>query len=141
MAVISINGVPVAASVELANTFATRWKGLMLRKTLPAGGGMLLTPCRSIHMCFMHMSLDIVYLAQDYTVLAVEPELRPWRVGRLVRGCRHVLELPAGQAVLEGIIPGVRVAVRIPMAGGKRLIKPHPAAQTVPQSPPSPAAH
>ncbi len=132
MAVISVNGVPVAASVEVANTFRARFKGLMLRKHLPVGGGMLLTPCNSVHMAFMRMSLDIVYLGADYTVLAVEPNLKPWRVGRLVRGCRHVLELPAGQVALEGIAPGVRLAMRMPMAGSGRLIKPRSAAQSIP---------
>jgi uncharacterized membrane protein (UPF0127 family) len=136
MAVISINGIPVAASVEVANTFGTRLRGLMFRRQLPPGGGMLLTPCSSIHMAFMRMNLDIVYLSQNYTVLAVEPDLKPWQVGRLVRGCRHVLELPSGQAALECITPGARLAIRVPMTGRRRLSKPPPATEA-----PAPAVH
>lgn len=142
MAVISIQGVPVAASVEVANTFSARFKGLMLRKSLPAGGGMLLTQCSGAHMFFMQMSLDVVYLSQSYTVLAVDHRLKPWHVGRMVKGCRHVLELPAGQAELEGILPGARLSVRVPMGAGKRRVNRSPAtgAQKTAPSTPGPIA-
>ena len=112
MASISFNGIEIADSVALARSFHTRFAGLMLKKRLPNGGGLLLSPCSSVHMCFMRMALDIVYLSRDYKVLHVERNLKPWRLGAMVKGCRHVLELKAGTAEKYNIAPGGTIAIR-----------------------------
>lgn len=95
-----VNGRPLADRVELADTPAKRFFGLMGRGSLRRGQGMLLARCRAIHCFFMRMPIDAVYLSKEMQVVGVET-LAPWRIGRLFRGARHVLELPEGTA--EGI--------------------------------------
>ena len=112
MARIYFDGREIAGQVQLARTFGTRLKGLMFKKALPSGGGLLLSPCSSVHMCFMRMALDVVYLSGDYAVLHVDKSLKPWKLGSQIKGCRHVLELAAGTAQRCGIIPGGRIAIR-----------------------------
>lgn len=97
---------PVGGHIEVAATFGRRFAGLMFRKSLPEGSGLLLLPCGSIHMCFMRMPLDVVYLDGRLRVLAVEKGLRPWRAGRFVKGAKAVLELPAGTLDRCGAAPG-----------------------------------
>lgn len=82
--------------VETADTFLTRFNGLMGRRGLAPAHALLLEGCSSVHMFFMKFSLDIVYLDRDFRVLYLET-LKPWQVGSLVRGCAHVLELNAGE--------------------------------------------
>jgi uncharacterized membrane protein (UPF0127 family) len=85
-------------------------KGLLGRKSLPAGEGVLLRPAGSIHTMFMRFAIDAVFLDRDLRVVDVIPNLRPWRVaGR--RGVRAVLELPAGEASRRGIRPGERLVL------------------------------
>jgi uncharacterized protein len=102
----------VGSSIEVAATFGKRFMGLMFRDSLTDGSGMLLQPCSSIHMCFMLMALDIVYLDGNFHVLAVQQNLKPWKLGALVKGCKQVLELPAGAAQRCGIAEGMQLAVK-----------------------------
>lgn len=86
-----------AEHIEQADSFFTRFCGLMCRAGLPEGGGLLLRECGSIHCCFMRFTIDVVYLDENMKILAVET-VRPWRIGSLIRGARHVLELREGAA-------------------------------------------
>ena len=98
--------------VQVADNFLQRLRGLMLRSqaSLPMGTGLLLAPCNSIHMMFMRFAIDVVYLAEDYTVVKVARNIRPW-IGIsacLKRGTWAVLELPSGSVDYYGIAVGSR---------------------------------
>ncbi len=85
--------------LELATGFWSRFRGLMLRTSLPEGGGLLIEPCGSIHMLFMRFPLDIVFYNREGIVTKVATGVRPW-IGLASGGrkSRGVLELPAGAA-------------------------------------------
>lgn len=104
--VIFRGGCPIADRVALADGFFTRFRGLMLRKALLPGEGLLLKNCSAIHCCFMRFSIDAVYLDQRMRVVAAET-VRPWRLGGRFPGARHVLELGAGSA--RDLAPGVQI--------------------------------
>ena len=75
----------------------SRLRGLMGRRGLAPGEGLLLKPTPSIHTWFMRFPIDAVFLDADLRVLDVKPHLRPWRLaGR--RHTRAVLELAGGEA-------------------------------------------
>ncbi len=101
----------IGGSIGLAATFWKRFAGLMFRRPLGCGEGLLLMPCSSIHMCFMRMALDVVYLDANFRVMAVERALKPWRPGKVIKGVRQVLELPVGTIDRCGIAPGSTLAV------------------------------
>lgn len=99
-AVNETNGFVLAEQVERADTFWARLKGLLGRKELAAGRGLLLTPCNSIHMFFMKFAIDAVFISCEGEVLHVLENFKPWRISRVVFGARSTLELPSG--VLQG---------------------------------------
>src|SRR4051812_17367642 len=80
----------------------------MGRRELPRGGGLLLKPAPSIHTFFMRFRIDAVFLDRDMNVLAVRPELAPWRMAGQ-RGARAVLELAAGEARRREVVAGDRL--------------------------------
>lgn len=82
--------------VSVADTFFTRLRGLMFKKHLDASSGLLIQKCSSIHTCFMRFPIDVIYLDKDYTVLYSETVI-PWRIGKIVKHTKHVLELPTGR--------------------------------------------
>ena len=100
----------VCESCSVADTIWTRLRGLMGRRRLEPGEGLLLRPSGSVHTCFMRFAIDVVFLDGELRVLAVSPSVRPWRL-RLQRGARAVLELPAGDAERVGIAPGDHLTV------------------------------
>src|SRR5690348_1368943 len=90
-------GVIVCERCEIADSYFARMRGLLGRKSLDPGSGMLLTPEPSVHMFFMRFLLDVVFLDRDHKVVGVRHELRPWRVAG-AKGAYATLELPAGAA-------------------------------------------
>jgi uncharacterized membrane protein (UPF0127 family) len=83
-------------------------RGLLGRSGLEQKEGLLLKPCGSVHTLFMRFPIDVVFLDRDLSVVAVRPELVPWRTAR-ARGAKVTLELAAGEAARLGIAPGVRL--------------------------------
>src|SRR5262249_10700920 len=98
-------GVVVCERCVLADRMLARMRGLLGRKDLPAGEGMLITPESKVHTWFMRFPIDIVFLDADYTVLAVRESVPPWRMAGC-RGARAVLELRAGTCARHAIRPG-----------------------------------
>lgn len=78
--------------LEVANSFWSRFWGLQLRAKLPSDSGIWLSPCSSIHTCFMRFPIDVVMLDAELTVLGVRSHLKPWRAIRCVRGTVSVIE-------------------------------------------------
>lgn len=93
-------------TIEMADTFFSRFCGLMGRKGLPEGQGLLLAPCSSVHMCFMRFSIDVIYLNKEFRVLKVVRKLRPWIGLSMCVGAFGVIELAAGEAERLGIEKG-----------------------------------
>ncbi len=86
-----------------------RMRGLLGRRDLPRGEGLLLRPAASIHTFFMRFPIDAVFLDADGVVVGVAPDLPPWRVAAR-KHARAVLELAAGECERRGIVPGKRLA-------------------------------
>ena len=102
--------VMVCERCVLADSVLARTKGLLGRRSLPPGEGLLLEPAASIHMFFMRFPIDAVFLDRELNVLKVVADLKPWRMAGK-RGARFVLELAAGEAARRGLEPGQRLVL------------------------------
>src|SRR4051794_41621640 len=85
-------------------------KGLLGRRSLPNGQGILLKPASSVHMAFMRFAIDAVFLDRDMRVVKIAADLKPWRAAG-ARGSKSVLEIAAGEAAQRGLSGGDRLAV------------------------------
>lgn len=77
---------------KIAASFFKRLKGLMFTPGLSEGSVILISPCASVHTCFMRFAIDVVYLDGNGTVLKKET-MRPWRLGGFVKGAKSVMEM------------------------------------------------
>jgi uncharacterized protein len=102
------DGTIVCERCLLAETALTRMKGLLGRRELPSGEGILLKPASSVHMAFMRFAIDAVFLDRDLRVVKVAADLKPWRAAA-ARGAKSVLEIPAGEAARRGLTEGDRL--------------------------------
>ena len=96
-------------AIEIADDFLSRFCGLMGRKRLLEGQGLLLAPCSSVHMCFMRFSIDVLYLDKDYRIQKIVPHLRPWIGLSMCMGAWGVVELADGEAERLGLRQGQRL--------------------------------
>ena len=78
----------------------------MGRRELPAGQGLCIRPCSSIHMFFMRFPIDAVFVDGDGMVLRIYAAIRPWRMTGIVRKAKACLELPAGTCAEKGVAVG-----------------------------------
>jgi uncharacterized membrane protein (UPF0127 family) len=114
----SKSGVHVFA-VELAVTDEQRAKGLMYRKELPDGQGMLFDFEReqdvAMWMKNTYISLDMLFIRGDGVILSIAENTTPLSTRIIPSGgpVRAVLEVIAGTARRYGIAPGDRVAFPI----------------------------
>jgi uncharacterized membrane protein (UPF0127 family) len=91
----------VVERLEIADGFWSRLVGLQFRRAMPAGTGLLLVPCNSLHTCFVRFPLDVVFLDAAGRVLRVQRDLAPWRLAWGPRGSHAALEVCAGLAHLS----------------------------------------
>jgi uncharacterized membrane protein (UPF0127 family) len=108
--------------VELADSFFSKFLGLMGRRALDSGSGLYLTGTNSIHMLFMRFAIDVLFVGAPRDdgarpVVALKSNLRPWSgVVWWVRGARGAIELPAGTLAESGLRVGEYVTLT-PQAG------------------------
>lgn len=82
--------------IEVADTPWSRAKGLLGRRSLDEGGGLLITSCNSIHMFFMRFAIDVAFIDDDNRVVHAVHSIRPWRATWFYPRATAALELPAG---------------------------------------------
>jgi uncharacterized membrane protein (UPF0127 family) len=104
------NGTIVCERCLLAETALTRMRGLLGRRDLPSGEGILLKPAPSVHMAFMRFAIDAVFLDRDMRVVKIAADLKPWRAAG-ARGAKSCLEIAAGEAARLGLTVGDRLTV------------------------------
>ena len=114
-----------AFTVELATNTAERAVGLMYRKELPEGRGMLFDFHDDQPVQFwMHntyIPLDMIFIAGDGRVVRVAENAKPMSDDLIPSGrpVRAVLEVIAGTARKFGIAPGDRVTGAFFGKGGR----------------------
>ncbi|MEX2225212.1 MAG: DUF192 domain-containing protein [Dehalococcoidia bacterium] len=91
-------GTILATNGQRASSYWARFWGLMFKKRVPEGGGILLTRSNSIHSCFMRFRFDAIFLDKDDRVVKIVPSMRQWWLAFGGRGAKDTLELPAGVA-------------------------------------------
>lgn len=94
------DGRTVCDNLTVADQFWPRFVGLQFRRSFEPGEGLWLTPCSSIHTCFLRFGIDLVWLDADCRVVDLAPNILPWRIAFPARPAVSVLELPAGTAVV-----------------------------------------
>jgi uncharacterized membrane protein (UPF0127 family) len=103
-------------SVEVMRTPDERAKGLMYRRELPEGRGMLFdfSPEQNVSMWMKntYISLDMIFIRADGRILRIAENTTPESEAIIPAGgpVRGVLEVIAGTAKKYGIAPGDKVA-------------------------------
>jgi hypothetical protein len=79
---------------------------------LDAGQGMLIRPCRWIHMFGMGFPIDVLYVNKHWDVVAVTENLAVNRIDRPVLRAQFVVEIRAGDIRRTGVQVGDRLELR-----------------------------
>lgn len=115
--IVTKNGVRVF-DAEIANTDQERMIGLMNRKSVPEGTGMLFDfGAERVVVMWMkntYVSLDMIFIRADGTIARIAEHTTPLSEAHISSGTpvKGVLEVVAGTARKYGIAPGDKVSHR-----------------------------
>lgn len=87
---------PLGEKVGLADTWWLRLRGLLGRPEPQPGEGLLIHPCRAVHMYGMGYAIDVIFLDEEGRVEALYQGLEPGSRSGVHRSARYALEVPVG---------------------------------------------
>jgi uncharacterized protein len=70
----------IASSVEIADSRATRRRGLLGRDGLPAGTALIITLCKGVHTFAMRFTIDVVFVDGSGTIRKIVRNMGPRRM-------------------------------------------------------------
>jgi uncharacterized membrane protein (UPF0127 family) len=88
--------------IGVADRWWLRLRGLLGRPGLAQGEGLLLDPCRGVHMLGMHFPIDVAFLDRSGAIVAVYHALGPGARTGWHQTATAALELPAGTLQASG---------------------------------------
>lgn len=100
------NGTLITGNAQIADSFFSRFRGLMFRKSIPADYALHIKPCNQIHMLNMRFAIDAVYLSADSRVVKVDENVQPNKICRTVKEAESVIEMNSFAAGKSGITEG-----------------------------------
>jgi len=120
------NNLIITDKCIVAESFVTRFKGLMGRPAIASDEGIFFPRCNSVHMWFMRTPIDIIFVARDgsnrnesekgkenfYRVTSVRKKIRPWAVFPATDfKATDTLELAPGAIQRFGVEAGDRLCI------------------------------
>ena len=102
----------VGTQVAVADSFFTRLLGLLGKRSLAPGQGLLIAPSSGVHTFWMRMCIDVVALDRRNRVVKLGHNVKPWRLSGISARVSSVLELAAGEIVATGIEVGDALEMR-----------------------------
>ena len=108
----TVEGEVVCERCLVADSPWPRMRGLLGRRGLDSGEGLLLKPAGSVHTFFMRFPIDVVFLSREGDVLKVARALPAWRLAG-ARRAKAALELGADEAERRGISVGTRLDLTV----------------------------
>jgi len=113
----------VSDRCHFANNVFKRMIGLLNRKALAQGEGLLLDRCYGIHTFGMRFPIDVVFLDKELRVMRVVTALPPWR-SCVVKHAVYVLELPVGSIQRSQTLAGDQIQMRAVTHDTTSIVKP-----------------
>ena len=90
-------GAIIADNLEMKDSYLGRLIGLLGKKELKKGQGIILKPCAQIHTCFMRFGIDVVFISEDLKVLKIIKNMGSWHFSPIVLKSLYTLEVAAGE--------------------------------------------
>ena len=97
--------------IKIANNFFTRLKGLIGKNFLPRDEGLLIAPCKSIHMCFMKFPIDAIFVDKNFVIKKIVSNLQTWTGFSICLNAWGVVEISAGEAKRLNLKVGEKLEV------------------------------
>jgi len=99
----------IASTGKKCDSFLARFRGLMFSSSLPEDTGIVLEPCRQIHMFWMFYAIDAIFIDKTGTVVGIAKSIKPWSVSKMFSKAQSVIEVRSGTADDTGTAVGDQI--------------------------------
>lgn len=89
--------IEVLDDIIIAESFFSRLKGLLGKKGLDKGQGLVIRPCNSVHTIGMKFSIDLAFVNEDNQVIHIIQDLKPGKLSPIIKGSKFVIEVASGE--------------------------------------------
>jgi uncharacterized protein len=97
--------------IRIAGTSLRRLIGLLDKRSLEPGTGLLIIPSQAIHTVAMRFAIDVVFVDRHWRVIHLRPTMVPFRMTGLHWKARCVLELPSGMIAQTSTVIGDQLSI------------------------------
>ena len=94
---------------QIAESYFSRFIGLMGKKAVPEDEAICFPCCNSIHTFFMRIPIDVVLVSATGVVVDVLTAIKPWRLMLPKLNAKHIIEMKADRAKGLGIKVGTKL--------------------------------
>jgi len=101
----------LADKAGLANTFFKRLIGLLNRRHLEKGEGLILSPSNCIHSFFMRFTIDVLFLDKKGKIVGILSSFKPFRFSPIYFRASLVIELPEFTISSTHTQPGDKIQI------------------------------
>lgn len=101
----------VCTRLSVAQTFFSRFVGLLGKRELGPGEGLWIRPSNGVHTLGMKFAIDVVALDAENRIVKIAGGVPPSKLVFLPRTTRSVLELPSGTAAACTLVAGDQCAM------------------------------
>ena len=99
-------GTTLAGNAQVARSFWSRLVGLMGRRELPAGSGLVVEPSGSVHTFWMRFPIDVIFVDRANRIVGLREAMPPNRPFAGAWRAYRTIELPAGTIRQSGTRKG-----------------------------------
>lgn len=92
----------LGARVRIADDWRSRMRGFIRRPPPHEGEGLLLSPCRAVHLWGVAFPLDVIFVDRHGRVVALYEDIQPGRRTRYHFKAEYALEVTAGTIAATG---------------------------------------
>lgn len=85
----------ILEELQTADTFFSRFRGLMGVKALSKNTGLKIAPCNSVHCFFMRFPIDVIFLDKENRVVHIQKSMKPGSISPIIRKAKYVIEANA----------------------------------------------
>jgi uncharacterized membrane protein (UPF0127 family) len=97
--------------LQIAETFWTRAKGLLGRKSINENQALWIKPCRDIHTFFMKFPIDCVFLDKNMQVYNIVENVTPFKIIGPFWKASSVIEFKSGFSNMKNLKVGDQLYV------------------------------
>jgi uncharacterized protein len=97
--------------ITVAGTSLSRLVGLLGKRNLEPGTGLLIIPSQAIHTVAMRFAIDVVFVDRNWRVIHLRHTMAPFRMTGVHWKARCVLELPSGVIAQTSTMVGDQLSI------------------------------